>query len=64
MKSIAFGLDFENLIFRPNNTDPVPDAFYPLNEISTGASAVTREDTIGSNHLTDNATVNHGTRLY
>jgi hypothetical protein len=61
MKSLALGQDLESFALRPDAaTITTPTSYWKLNELSSGAGAITRVDSVGSNNLTDNNTVTTG----
>ena len=58
IKSLAMGVDLSAKSYRPNRTAASPTAYWKMNEISSGAGAVSRADSSGNGHtLTDNNTV-------
>ena len=56
-KSLGFGVNLSASAFRPANVSVAPTAWWKLNEVSSGGSAVTRMDSAGSHHLTDGSAV-------
>jgi len=53
IKSLAYGVDYSKYAYRPDSVSTQPDSWWKLNEISPGTGAVSREDSSGSNTLTD-----------
>ncbi len=61
IKSLAMGTDLSSFALRPDDSSLTsPVSYWKLNEISSGAGAITRVDSVGSNDLTDNATTASG----
>ncbi|MGV3658619.1 MAG: LamG-like jellyroll fold domain-containing protein, partial [Prosthecobacter sp.] len=56
IKSLASGIDV-SASYRPGNVSVAPTAWWKMNEISSGASAVARQDSVGAVHWTDMNTV-------
>ena len=55
VKSLALGVDLQTLAYRPDDVSVPPTAWWKLNEISSLSAVVTRLDSSGSHHLTDNS---------
>ncbi|MDZ4405030.1 LamG-like jellyroll fold domain-containing protein [Prosthecobacter sp.] len=59
VKSLASGIDVSTT-YRPGNVTVAPTAWWKLNELSSGSSAVTRSDSAGAHPLADTNTVGSG----
>ncbi len=58
IKSLALGVDLSTKAYRPTQVATAPNAWWKLNELSSGAGAVTRASSSGgTNNLTDGNTV-------
>lgn len=59
-RMLAHGISFSTFAYRPDRITDGLVSYWKMNEISSGAGAVTREDSYGNNDLTDNNTCTTG----